>query len=496
MSGIPTETLDGSDDREFAAQRPVDDDNSSTGTSNGSDDHEPAVARLVDSITKPKEFSNVSNDEMQRHLDAVSACIKLDNAMLADAATQNMKRCLSLIIDFNTRVSEYHKTRHGNMSRVALYNNAVDKVNKITVKNCKKWVGTSVDKVVLDFFLATNGNLLLLSGDRKFPTFLPPRDKKPAGTPTDRVMTYDGLTTVSETVESKDSTIWLTRDYPLCPASVAFSTFKMLIESATLEYQQFSNESLFGVRFIENPYSGWQATYHLTFNIQAGSSSGEISEGDTLVLSLITGQIKNYTTDKFIRKPIRDGSTKLFSHFFDKKTKELNEEGKKLDIMIKKRIFDLVREANDNPTSDNAFVRMLVFTCPHDDCGTDFLISKDVHERHVELECPSGHLICKSCKGKWHEDACPEFFSTLSEDIQRRVTEGFAKPCPFCYKVVEKNEGCNHMTCICGNAWCWVCRKPYNGIQYYHPECATGLEAQPVEWNDIDSDDDDDDDDE
>lgn len=39
------------------------------------------------------------------------------------------------------------------------------------------------------------------------------------------------------------------------------------------------------------------------------------------------------------------------------------------------------------------------------------------------------------------------------------------KPCPRCKKPIERNHGCDHMTCRlgaggCGHQFCWICLQP------------------------------------
>ena len=62
------------------------------------------------------------------------------------------------------------------------------------------------------------------------------------------------------------------------------------------------------------------------------------------------------------------------------------------------------------------------------------------------------HQPC-SCElyDKWVEKACAE-----SENVKWIAAN--TKKCPGCHKAIEKNQGCNHMTCLsCKHDFCWVC---------------------------------------
>jgi len=37
-----------------------------------------------------------------------------------------------------------------------------------------------------------------------------------------------------------------------------------------------------------------------------------------------------------------------------------------------------------------------------------------------------------------------------------------AKQCPHCKNMVERNTGCPHMACMCGNSFCYNCGKDYS----------------------------------
>ena len=93
------------------------------------------------------------------------------------------------------------------------------------------------------------------------------------------------------------------------------------------------------------------------------------------------------------------------------------------------------------------------------------------------FECPlCKNEYCLKCKANWHADkTCNEYqemkkMEKLGKD-QKKLDDLFYnfargskfKQCPYCKNWVEKNEGCNHIACRCGNHFCYFCGKGMNG---------------------------------
>ncbi|KAH7126853.1 hypothetical protein B0J11DRAFT_409937, partial [Dendryphion nanum] len=93
---------------------------------------------------------------------------------------------------------------------------------------------------------------------------------------------------------------------------------------------------------------------------------------------------------------------------------------------------------------------------------------------------PDPKFKCVSCKAvfclrharKWHRgETCAEFeyrtdgrVKRGEEEASRRALKEVCKKCPGkgCGWGIEKNEGCDHMTCSkCRHQFCWVCLAPY-----------------------------------
>ena len=90
------------------------------------------------------------------------------------------------------------------------------------------------------------------------------------------------------------------------------------------------------------------------------------------------------------------------------------------------------------------------------------------------LQCPSCFsTICSACDEEAHEGmTCQERLHKVSAAEQDRLFNVWAnehgKQCPECGRVIEKNEGCNHMTCLCGAHFCWQCGKSFSAATIYN----------------------------
>ncbi|XP_011627726.1 probable E3 ubiquitin-protein ligase ARI2 isoform X2 [Amborella trichopoda] len=94
---------------------------------------------------------------------------------------------------------------------------------------------------------------------------------------------------------------------------------------------------------------------------------------------------------------------------------------------------------------------------PH--CGNAIRIDGD---SYCEVECTCGLQFCFRCSSEAHSPcSCLmwELWIKKCKDESETVNwlTVHTKPCPKCHKPVEKNGGCNLVTCLCGQYFCWLC---------------------------------------
>ncbi|KAI1271044.1 hypothetical protein F5Y07DRAFT_406099 [Xylaria sp. FL0933] len=108
-------------------------------------------------------------------------------------------------------------------------------------------------------------------------------------------------------------------------------------------------------------------------------------------------------------------------------------------------------------------------------------------------DCDSGQIYpsncdkarCHACKRSscvrhnvpWHNrETCEEYDKRTrkqrkSYKLSEKHVKKTTKPCPGCGKSINKYSGCDHITCICGHEWCWLCSATYTRDNQSFLEC-------------------------
>ncbi|CAN6291740.1 unnamed protein product [Urochloa humidicola] len=108
---------------------------------------------------------------------------------------------------------------------------------------------------------------------------------------------------------------------------------------------------------------------------------------------------------------------------------------------------------------DNSAVKWCP-SVPH--CGRAIRLAKADAEPLCEVECPCGVSFCFQCAATVHSP-CPCVMWERWEAKGHGDAENLkwllvnAKNCPKCFKAIVKIDGCNLMTCTCGQHFCWLC---------------------------------------
>ncbi|GAB5368922.1 hypothetical protein AAMO2058_001360900 [Amorphochlora amoebiformis] len=131
--------------------------------------------------------------------------------------------------------------------------------------------------------------------------------------------------------------------------------------------------------------------------------------------------------------------------------------------------------------------------CPYPDCGG--AVRRLRRGRYVGkiADCGAGHAFCFECGAPPHDPAtCTQAGQWKMASLALKKEMGYSdkedndatktdlatmiwlskntKPCPKCKTKIQKNEGCNHMTCEkCRYQFCWICMGDWepHGKEYY-----------------------------
>jgi ariadne-1 len=105
------------------------------------------------------------------------------------------------------------------------------------------------------------------------------------------------------------------------------------------------------------------------------------------------------------------------------------------------------------------------------------LIAVATSAAHVDevVKCPCGYRYCFKCGEEPHQPCNCSQLSTWNDKCsnESETTNWIianTKKCPKCSVRIEKNQGCNHMTCKhCRHEFCWLCFGKYVIVFFYYP---------------------------
>lgn len=117
--------------------------------------------------------------------------------------------------------------------------------------------------------------------------------------------------------------------------------------------------------------------------------------------------------------------------------------------------------------------------CPAPDCENAVecgIKKKDLDKIVPTVACACGHRFCFGCILNDHQPApCELVKRWLKKCADDSETANWisanTKECPKCNSTIEKNGGCNHMTCRkCKNEFCWMCMGVWSehGTSWYN----------------------------
>ena len=149
----------------------------------------------------------------------------------------------------------------------------------------------------------------------------------------------------------------------------------------------------------------------------------------------------------------KDCDAKLYDNFIQKK---LFGDIPLLEKYIK---LDKKRQLMLNPN---------IQLCPSPDCDSYAL--KNGKNKYVSC-IKYRHKFCFNCLKAWHGDK--ECDNSLDNSFKKWRDSNTVRRCPKCKYFIEKDEGCNHITCYnCRYQFCWLCMAEYTSGHYDLGRCS------------------------
>lgn len=152
---------------------------------------------------------------------------------------------------------------------------------------------------------------------------------------------------------------------------------------------------------------------------------------------------------------------------------------------------DVIKKYNEYLLKHFVMIMDKMAFCPSPDCQYILEVPSikriDPNKIVPTVVCNCKNSFCFACGGEDHRPAtCSITSAWLKRCQDDSETANWIKAntqeCPKCHSTIEKNGGCNHMTCKqCRYEFCWVCMGAWSshGNQYYN--CSRYDESEALE---------------
>ncbi|KAL6654619.1 hypothetical protein ACP70R_008084 [Stipagrostis hirtigluma subsp. patula] len=113
--------------------------------------------------------------------------------------------------------------------------------------------------------------------------------------------------------------------------------------------------------------------------------------------------------------------------------------------------------------------------CPAPGCTRALEFTGSAADATADVFCSCRHGFCFRCGEEAHRPVpCDTVRAWLAKNVSDSENANWlltnTKHCPKCRRPIEKNHGCNHMTCRtpCRHQFCWICLDPWKN----HRRCS------------------------
>jgi len=112
----------------------------------------------------------------------------------------------------------------------------------------------------------------------------------------------------------------------------------------------------------------------------------------------------------------------------------------------------------------NNDIKYKITHCPEPSCN--LLIEYTHNNNNIHIACPfCKKQFCPKCKNIHLDMTCEKYSESLKAtnfDEWLSIKGKLVNECPKCKNLIEKNFGCNHMTCkVCKTEFCFICSHIY-----------------------------------